>query len=380
MSDRYSMPCDEGRAWVEIDLGALAFNVAQLRSMLPEGCDIMAVVKTDAYGHGMERVAKRLREEGIRSFAVATVGEGVRLRECGLDGDILVLGYTHPIDAALLSDFELTQLVFDGVHAKALDETGHRMRVHIAIDTGMHREGIQISDLSEIESVFSSKNIAVEGLATHFAAADSLSADDVSFTKLQTERFYATVDALKAKGYNIGKLHTQASYGLYNHSNIRCDYVRVGIGLYGVMSHDSDARLRPVLRPVASLKAVISQTRWIGAGESVSYGRTYVADRPVNLATVCIGYADGIPRNMSGKNGACIVHGHRAPIVGRICMDVLMVDVTGIDAAAPGDIATLIGTDGDEEVRCEDVARVSGTITNEILCRLGGRLPRIYYN
>ena len=376
--DKTLRPSDKGRAWIEIDLEALAFNAAQLRAQLPLGCRLMAVVKTDAYGHGAERVAERLQAEGIDSFAVATVCEGVRLREKGLKGDILVLGYTHPVDAAFLSDFRLTQLIVDGVHAEALDHTGFKMHVHIAIDTGMHSEGIQATDVEGIESVFSRKNLIIEGVSTHFASADSLGDDDAGFTKIQAERFFSIVNDLKNKGYDVGKLHAQASYGLYNYPEIRCDYVRAGIGLYGVMSHDGDTKTKPVLKPVLSLRALVSQVRWIGAGESVSYGRTFTAAKPLKLATVCIGYADGMPRNMSGNNGVCIVNGRLAPIVGRICMDLLMADVTNVDTVSPGDIVTLIGKDGGNQVRCEDVARASGTITNEILSRLGSRLPRVY--
>ena len=369
---------EEGRAWVGIDLTALAYNAAQLRSQLHHGCELMAVVKTDAYGHGAERVASRLEDEGVRSFAVATFGEGIRLREHGIDGDILILGYTPPGNAAFLSDFRLTQLIFDGAHAKALDETGSKISVHIAIDTGMHREGILVSNLPEIESVFMCKNLAVDGVATHFSSADSLNPDDIKCTNKQTEMFFSTLDYLKSNGYDVGKTHIQASYGMYNYSGIHCDYVRVGIGLYGVMSHDAEIITKLDLQPVLSLRAIVSQVRWIGAGESVSYGRIFTADKPLKIATVCIGYADGIPRHMSGREGFCIINGHKAPIVGRICMDLLMADVTDIDNVGTGDVATLIGKDGDEEIRCEDVARAAGTITNEILCRLGSRLPRIY--
>jgi len=367
-----------GRAWVEIDLDALAYNVAELRSRFPSGCELMAVVKADAYGHGAERVVTRLWHEGVRTFAVATVGEGVSLRESGLDGNILVLGYTHPNDAGLLADYNLSQLVVDGAYSKELNNTGHKINVHIAIDTGMHRLGIQFSDFDIIESVYAQKNLTVEGVATHFASSDSLDGSDVKFTEMQMGRFLTVVDRLKAKGYNTGKIHTQASYGIYNYPDMQCDYARAGIAMYGVMSHDDETKLIPELHPVMSIKALIAQVRWISAGESVSYGRSFTANKPIKLATVCIGYADGIPRQMSGNGGVCIVHGCKAPIVGRICMDMLMVDVTEIENVAAGDVVTVIGKDGGEEIRCEEVAAASGTITNDILCRMGGRLPRVY--
>jgi len=376
--DKNSKPSDHGRAWAEIDLDALAFNAAQLRALLPDGCKLMAVVKTDAYGHGLERIAMRLRREGLDCFAVATVGEGIRLRECGVDGEILVLGYTHPDDAGLLSAFDLTQLVADGAHAGALDKANYQINVQIAIDTGMHRLGIEPENFTEIESVYACRNLHVSGVATHLATSDSLEPEDIEFTNEQIDRFSAVTDKLKSKGYDVGVKHAQASYGLSNHCGLKYDFVRVGIMLYGVMSNDDQTLIKPALRPVLSLKAVVAQVRWIGAGQTVSYGRSFTTGKAMRLATVCIGYADGIPRQMSGKGGMCIIRGRRVPIVGRICMDFLMVDVTDVDSVQAGDIATLIGEDGAEVIRCEELAAASGTVTNDILCRLGSRVGRLY--
>ena len=370
----------DGRAWIEIDLGALAHNAAELRSRLPAGCRLMAVVKADAYGHGAERIAARLRKEGIDSFAVATVAEGVQLRKSMREGKILVLGYTAPKDAGLLNEYNLSQLVVDSSYAAELNATNYDICVHIAIDTGMHRLGIESSELAKIERVFGFKNLTVEGVATHLASSDSLDAGDVEFSNLQASRFFSVVEALNKKGYDTGSLHIQASYGIYNFPEVKCDYARAGIALYGVMSHDTGISVPTGLKPVLSLRALIAQVRWIGAGESVSYGRTFTTDKPMKLATVSIGYADGIPRNMSGNGGKCIVHGKKALIVGRICMDLLMIDVTGIDDVKQGDVATFIGRDDEEEIRCEDVAAACGTITNEILCRMGNRLPRVYFD
>ena len=378
MKESINKPQEALRAWAEVDLSALRHNAAALRSILPNGCKLMAIVKSDAYGHGAEKVASILRNDGVDSFAVATAEEGVKVREAIPDGEILVLGYTPSVHAKLACDYDLTQLVVDGAHADELDAADVKLKVHIAIDTGMHRFGIDVSDIETIAGVFERKNLVVEGVATHFAVSDSLRPDDVEFTSKQASRFFDAVDALKIKGLDPGKLHAQASYGVFNYPALHCDYARVGIGLYGVMSYGSDTVLKPELRPVLSLRAVIAQVRSIGAGESVSYGRTFTAVKPMKLATVCIGYADGVPRSMSGNGGMCIVHGKKAPIIGRICMDLLMVDVTGVPDVYPGDVATVIGRDGDVEVRCEEVAAASGTITNEILCRLGSRAPRVY--
>jgi len=339
----------------------------------------MAVVKSDAYGHGAEKIAARLRREGVGSYAVATVLEGVRLRESGLDGEILVLGYTRAEDAAFLNEYKLSQLVVDGAHAKLLNESGYKLQVHIAIDTGMHRLGVEPDNFDEILSIYACVNLTVAGVATHLASADSLNAGDVGFTDLQMSRFQAVTDALRDKGYDVGKRHAQSSYGVFNFPGANFDCARVGIALFGVMSDDSQTVVRPSLRPVLALRATVAQVRWIGAGESVSYGRIFTADKPIRLATVSIGYADGVPRHMSGNGGICIVNGRKVPIVGRICMDMLMLDVTGAEDVAAGDVVTLIGRDGDEAVYCEDIAAASGTITNEILCRLGNRLPRLYF-
>ena len=376
--DSGNRPLEYGRAWIEIDLDALAHNANELRSMLPKGCELMAVVKSDAYGHGAEQVAWRLQREGVGAFAVVSAAEGVRLRGQGVGGDILVLGYTHAGDAGFLSEYDLLQLVADGAHAKSLNESGHALRVHVAIDTGMHRLGVEPANFDEIEGIFKCENLKVEGVATHFASADGRSCADVEFTNLQMERFCALVGALKGKGYDVGRLHTQASYGFLNYPGIECDYARMGIALYGMLSVDGETVAKPSLRPVMSVRAYVAQVRDVGAGESVSYGRIYTTDRPAKLATVSIGYADGVPRAMSGNGGFCAVHGRKAPIVGRICMDLMMIDVTGIDSVAAGDVVTVIGRDGDETIRCEDIAAASGTITNEVACRFGGRLPKVY--
>jgi len=366
------------RAWVEIDLEPLAHNVADIRSKLSKDCEIIAVVKANAYGHGVLQVAQRLAHEGIDFFAVACLSEAVELREVLPDAEILILGYTPQKYAKYLSENNLIQSVFDGGQAKALSGSGYNLRIHVAIDTGMRRYGFEYTKISEIENVFKYENLRVEGMATHFASADSIEQSDIEFSKVQISRFNSAVMTLKNMGYCVGKLHTQSSYAIYNHPDIVCDYARPGIMLYGVQSLHGKTKLETNLKPLLSVKAVISQVRWINEGESVSYGRLYTATKPIKLASVAIGYADGIPRQMTGNGGMCIVNGCKVPIIGRICMDTLMIDATDIKDIKSGDIATLIGKDGDEVIYCEEVAEASGTITNDILCRLGIRLPRVY--
>ncbi|MDR2600182.1 MAG: serine racemase VanT catalytic subunit, partial [Oscillospiraceae bacterium] len=382
-----------GRAWVEINMNALVHNIADIRRASPPTAEIMAVLKADAYGHGVERVARRLVREGIKAFAVATVAEGVKLRSIVPDGEILVLGSAHPNDIDCLLGYKLTQLIVDDFHAKMLndainkmstdknsetDKTTQKLNIHVAIDTGMHRLGIESDNFEEIEKIFNYKNLIVVGTATHLASPDSLKNDDIDFTKLQMDRFYSVVQKLKNKGYDAGKLHTQSSYGIYNYPELLCDYTRPGIMLFGVHSQDDETKCKSNLRPMLSLKADISQVRWIKAGESVSYSRLYTATKPIKIATIGIGYADGIPRQMTGKGGMAIVGGKKVPIIGRICMDMLILDVTEVDDVKAGDVAIFIGSEGDETIHCEEVAAAAGTITNDILCRLGNRLPRIY--
>ncbi len=366
------------RAWVEIDREALAHNARELQSLLPASNRLMAVVKADGYGHGAFEAARTLESNGINAFATATLHEAAALRQGGIRGEILVMGYTSPAEAKLLKRYRLTQTVVDGDYAAALHETGIRLGVHIKIDTGMRRLGIDSGDLSEIERIFGYENLTVKGMFTHLSEADNLRDDAIEFTLSQIRSFFDTADILKDKGLPVGKLHIQESYGILNYPDLPCDYARAGIALYGVLCKNDKTRLTPELRPVLSLKARIAEVKWIQAGDPVSYSRTFIATAPTKIATVTIGYADGIPRNTTQRNAYVLLRGRRAPIIGRICMDLLVIDATQIDDAKTGDIVTVIGRDGNETIRCEDVAESCGTITNEILSRLGKRLPRIF--
>ncbi|MCL2819579.1 MAG: serine racemase VanT catalytic subunit [Oscillospiraceae bacterium] len=370
-------PQERGRAWIEIDLNALENNLEDIRRIIPQNCEIMAVVKANAYGHGVEGISRHLAAKGIKSFAVATVSEGVQLRQYVPQAEIIILGCTHPGDAKFLYDNNLTQLVPDGAYAKALNDTQYKMKIHIAIDTGMHRLGIDSSNYDEVESIFNLKNLTVEGTATHLASPDSTDKGEIEFTHKQLDLFNELVKKLKAQGLNAGKLHTRSSYGIYNYPELQSDYVRPGIMLYGIKSQNDETKVLANLRPVLSLKAIIAQVKWIEAGESVSYSRAFTAEKRIKTATVCIGYADGFPRHASGKGAKAIVNGCVVPIIGKICMDMLILDVTDAKDTQAGDIATLIGKDGNEEIRCEDLAEIAGTITNDILAGLSDRLPRV---
>ncbi len=376
---KYDTPDTKGRAWIEINLNHLKHNVKELRSILPGDCTLMAVVKANAYGHGDMRISRELNKTGVYSFAVATLSEGVQLRRNGIKGEILIFGYTHPQDFKYLVKYNLIQTVVDYEYAQILNNYGKKISVHIKIDTGMHRLGENYNNISNLEAIFHLENLRIEGSYTHLSAADGSSREDIAFTRNQIDHFYKTIGRLKNLGYNPGKLHIQSSYGVLNYPELHCDYARIGIALYGVLSSGQDhIQVSVDLRPVLSVKARIVMTKMIEKGDAVSYGRMFTALDSRKVATVAIGYADGIPRNLA--NGSILVDGQRAPIIGRICMDQLMIDVTDIPDSQQDKIVTVIGREGGSQIRAEEVASKSGTITNELLTRLGNRLNRIYLN
>lgn len=372
-------PPRRGRAWAEIDLDALRHNAAALNALLPEGCSLMAVVKADAYGHGARETARACTQAGIGAFAVATAEEGVQLRRAGIKGEILVLGYSGPEYAPLLSRFRLTQSVVSAGHARALDGAGRPLRVHLKVDTGMHRLGIPWDDAGALEGVFTYQYLRVSGMFTHLAEAETLDEAGEARTQEQIRRFYSAAEALERAGLAPGALHIQSSYGLLNYGPLPCAYVRAGISLYGVYSAPGDrTRTAPALRPVLSLRARVAQVHTLEAGESAGYDGAYVAQRPSRVALITIGYADGYPRACSCGRGRVLIRGQYAPVAGLVCMDQLLVDVTDISGVEPGDAATLIGRDGDQILSAEEVAGAAGTITNELLSRMGGRLERVF--
>ena len=364
------------RAWIELNLKNLEHNVRQLNAAMPHRCQMMAVVKAEAYGHGAFQIASRLQQLGVKAFAVATIDEGIHLRHCGITGDILVLGYTCPSRAKELQRYDLTQTLIDYDYALALGRQGFDVKTHIKIDTGMHRLGYDAADFGKVCNTFSLPHIHVEGIFTHLCVADSPDTDDVMFTKHQIDSFRQLLQTLSLMGIRLPKVHMQSSYGLLNYPELDCDYVRVGIALYGAYSAPSDrTKLHLDLRSVLSLKSRVVLVKSISKGECVGYGRAFTAERDSPIAIIPIGYADGIPRNLSCGQGSVLINGQMAPIIGRICMDQLAVDVTDIPGVKTGMVATLIGKDGTREITAASVAAVAGTISNELLSRMGQRLP-----
>lgn len=366
------------RAWIELDREALRHNAEMLRSRLPEECRLMPAVKADAYGHGAVLISKELNRVGVDSFCVACVSEGVELRREGITGEILILGFTHPKEFPLLQRYHLTQTVLDYPYAVKLNRYGKKIHVHIGIDTGMHRLGERSENIDRICEIFQMENLAVDGIFTHLCTADSFEWKEKEFVRVQAEKFYRMIDQIKERGYECPKIHMQSSYGVLNYPELAGNYARVGIALYGVLSTEEDSeKWKECLHPVLSLKTRVAAIKDLYAGESAGYGMQFTAQRDMKIAVLSIGYADGVPRALSNGVGEVLIGGRRASIVGRICMDQMIVDISEISGVKPGDVAVVIGRYGEEEITAGELAGWDGTITNEILSRLGGRLKRV---
>lgn len=367
----------KGRAWIELSREHLAHNVRELTRLLPEGCALMPAIKANAYGHGAVLIAKELQKLNITDFAVASVSEGLALRRAGIEGQILILGYTHPRDFPRLSRYDLTQTIVDSFYANMLNSFGTPVKAHVSIDTGMRRLGERSENEIVIQEIWNNKNLNITGVFSHLCVADSQAEADILFTREQFERFQNVIDFLHAKGISGFKSHMQGSYGLLNYPEYHFDYTRVGIALYGCLSSPDDKiKAQVSFKPVLSLKSRIQSIRPLLPGEAAGYGLTYHALHKQIIAAVSIGYADGIPRSLSGI-GYVLVRGKRAPVIGRICMDQLLLNVTDIPDVSQGDEVILIGQSADSSITAEEMAKLSGTISNEVLSRLGERLERI---
>lgn len=370
------------RAWIEVNLAHLEDNVHAIQKVISPSTKIMAVVKADAYGHGSIEVSKYLNRLGIEDFAVATLEEGILLRENHIKGNILILGYTSPQNLRLVVEYDLIQTAVDKEYATRILHVPlkRKLKVYLKINTGMNRLGISYDDVDFIKEIYKKQEIDVVGMYSHFCVADSKEKENIEFSNLQQTRFNTLVKTLKTSGYNVGKVHMQSSYGILNYNeNGSYDYVRPGIILYGVHSDTNAYVKRQIdLKPVLSLKAKITSIKEIEAGETVSYGRTYQASKQEKIASVSIGYADGYPREISNKGAKVVVNNQYAEIIGRICMDQLVINVTNISEIKVGDIVTLIGNT--PFITAEEVAEKAGSITNELLCRLGTRLHKVYIN
>lgn len=369
----------EARAWREVDLAALHHNAEQLCRYLAPGQELMAVVKADAYGHGATAVAQSLCQAGINAFAVACLEEGITLRQAGIQGTILILGYTRPEESHLLCRHRLTQAVADSAHGLALAAQGHRVHVHLALDTGMHRLGIPATDHAALLTLFAQENLVIDGVFSHLCVVDSPSHSDTVYTQKQLDSFYQVVAWLRNRGLDPGAIHIQASYGLLNLPPQPCRYARAGILLYGVYSDPHIPSVPIALKPVLSIRARVATVRHLDKGDAAGYGLAFHATGKTKLAVATIGYGDGLPRALAQRGGQVLLQGRRCPMVGHMCMDQLLIDVTAVENVHPGDVVTIIGRDGQQEIHAEDIASQCGTITNELLSRLGSRLPLTYF-
>lgn len=370
------------RAWAEIHLDRIADNFRSYRNALGDDTEIMCVVKADCYGHCDRAIAPYLQNKlGVRWFAVSNLEEAQRLRDIGIVGEILILGYTPPEAAKRLCSLNIIQTITEAEYADDLCKhiaDNKKVRVHIAIDTGMTRIGLHSESINEIKSevkkILNYEKLTVEGMFTHLSVADSDSDDDKAYTSMQIDKILELDKSLRADGIALNKVHFFNSAGGIYHNNSKSSFARLGIILYGLMPNAALA-LPCKLSPVMELKARIAQVKNIDAGEYISYGRTFKAEKPMRIATVTIGYADGFSRLLSNI-GELLIGGKRTKIVGRVCMDQLMCDVTEIDAKA-NDVVTLIGTDGDETITADDLAGLYGTIGYEIVCGISKRVPRV---
>lgn len=367
------------RAWVEIDLAALSHNVQQLVGLLSPNTELMAVVKADAYGHGAVTVAQTALKSGANWLGVATVPEGIQLREAGIQAPILILGATHtPEQIHAIAHWKLQPTLCSPKQALVFSNTLEAINynspvpVHIKLDTGMSRLGTNSEHTEFVQLVQSLPHLAIASIYSHLATADS---PDPTVMKQQHRRFEVAIAQIKAMGINPPCLHLANSAATLADSALHYDIVRVGLAVYG-LSPSEHLQSTIDLKPVLQLKARVTQVKTIAAGTGVSYGHKFIAPREMPLAVVGIGYADGVPRNLSQKMHV-LIRGQRVPQIGAITMDQLMLDVSTIPDLQAGEVVTLLGNQGHEKISANDWAKELNTISWEILCGFKHRLPRL---
>ena len=371
------------RAWAEIDLDNLIYNYGVLKAIIPQNVEKCCVIKADAYGHNAPKVAQILEKLGAEWFAVSNIEEAIQLRREKITRPILILGYTPAQCAALLAENNISQCVHSLEYAQELSLSAEgancTVKVHVKLDTGMGRLGFQVTNgadntFNEINSVCKMNGLTVDGIFTHFAVADDGDSGN-AFTRKQYQRFCSAVERIEAEGVTFKYKHCSNSGAVLDYPEYSMDMVRMGVALYGLLPSNK-IKNKLSLKPVMTLKTLISQVKEIDAGDTVSYGCDFVASKKMRIATVPLGYGDGFFRS-NGKSGIPLyVNGQPAAIVGRICMDQLMLDVTHIDGVKMGDVVTVFGGDSPNSVN--DFAAVNGTINYELVCALDTRVPRVF--
>ncbi len=368
------------QVWAGIDLGAIAHNTKEIRRVTVPSAKVMAVVKANAYGHGAAEVSRVALAHGAQWLGVVRAAEGLALREAGIEAPVLILGYVPPEQSGEVVRRRLSQAVYSRemvlALAKAAKAEGVRARVHFKIDTGMGRLGwVSGPDTAgEILELARLPHLEAEGIFTHFATADS---PDKSYAQVQFNKFNALIEELRRNGLEIPVKHMANSAALLKMPETHLDLVRAGISVYGLYPSGEVDKSVIALRPALSLKTVVAYIKHVPAGFKVSYGCTFTTNKPTVIATLPVGYADGYSRSLSSK-GEVLLHGRRAPVVGRVCMDQTMVDVGHIPGVKIGDEAVLIGRQGDEEISADEVAAKLDTINYEVTCMINSRVPRVY--
>ena len=366
----------------EINLRSLRANYDSIKAAIPERCGILAVVKADAYGHGFMDIAAELEKIGVTAFGVAFLAEGIQLRKSGIDRPVLVLGGIYSGQERKCVGFNLSAAVFDLEQVRALDAAARKLfrkaLIHVKIDTGMGRLGIRYDQAEEFfRELKGFRHVELEGIFSHFASADELDGDSEAYTLQQEECFIELVATARRHGFSPRYLHIANSAAALSRDLAGCNLIRPGITLYGALpSGDFVGKLD--LLPVMSLRSRIGMLKWVEPGTCISYARRYVAERRTLIASVPVGYADGYLRAFTNR-GEAIVQGTRVRVTGTVCMDWIMLDVTGIDGVAVGDEVTLLGCDRDGNcIGAEELAAIAGTIPFEIFCTISKRVPRVY--
>lgn len=369
------------RVYAKIDLDAVTHNFREMRKNISPDTKMIAVIKADGYGHGAVPIGKLVQEyDYIWGFAAATAEEAFTLRRAGLVKPILILGYVFEEHYEELVRQDIRPAVFHYEMAKQLSDEACRQHkcfaIHLALDTGMTRIGFKDDDrsLEEIKKISKLPGIQIEGMFTHFARADET---DKTSAKRQLSRYQAFADRLEQEGVKIPIRHCSNSAGIIEIPEANLNIVRAGITIYGIYPSDEVVRSKVVLHPVMELKSHISYIKMVDPGVEVSYGGTYVTSKPTRIATIPVGYADGYPRLLSNK-GWVLIHGKKAPILGRVCMDQFMVDVTDIPEAEELDEVTLLGRDGEAFLPVETLSELSGRFPYEFVCDISKRVPRVY--
>lgn len=373
----------DGRpTYAEIDLSALKHNFQMIRSSIPRRTEILAVVKADAYGHGFMDISRELESLGVNAFGVAFLAEGIQLRKSGSDKPILLLGGVYPGQERKCIGYNLSTAVFSLGQAQALNLAAGKLfrkaQIHLKIDTGMGRLGVPYHEVPQfLVELKKMKNIALEGLISHFATADELDESGQYFTRIQGERFAWAVAETRKAGFSPRYIHIANSAAALLRDIPDCNLIRPGIAMYGALpSADFQGKLD--LKPVMRLKSRIAMLKWVEPGTTVSYARRFTAGRRTLIASVPVGYADGYPRSLTNK-GEALVRGRRAKVAGTVCMDWVMLDVTGIEGVAVGDDVTLMGPDSMGNcIHAEELADWADTIPYAIFCGISKRVPRVY--